>query len=69
MIPVAPFATTYRPDVKYWKMPGFSFLAGSVEAEKNVPVRAVRWQHDRMGNSAKSNEMTGRKIAYLTGRA
>jgi hypothetical protein len=68
MIPVAPFDTTRRPDVKYWKSPGFSSLAGDVEAEKNVPVRAVRLQHDRMGNSAKSNEMTEKKIAYLTDR-
>jgi hypothetical protein len=68
-IPVAPFATNRRPDVKYWKSPGFSSLADNVEAEKNVPVRAIRLQHDRMGNSAKSNEMTERKTAYLSDRA
>jgi hypothetical protein len=66
--PRAPFDIVRRPDIKYWKSPGFSSLAHDVEAEKNVPVRAAGWQHDRMGNSAKSNEMTGRKIVYLTHR-
>jgi hypothetical protein len=56
VIPVALFAIVRRPDVKYWKLPGFSSLASNVEAENNVPVRAIGWQHDRMENTQKATK-------------